>query len=325
MRKITGSEKEVCSSLYTAIYKALSNKMPDVLVDRAISFEWCKSGQYLGQCILRPNFPVAVVRISIMFDFDRNTVAHEILHALLPFNAKHGPIFKKAIEFVNSALNLHVTVVATKALSQTCKKPTAPYKYAIVNKQTGELLMRFKRYCKKIKACLYYEATDSEWDYTVVSYDEYLSKQNDVEKIACATNDGHTDNNSTEQPKKANNGIIVKSANVEKITAVLDDANGQARERIADYYDVAIAVNSLAEKFKGINKENLKIEVNIHAQKFARCYKGVPMATTFVLLFKRGKWRLLSANRVPCGMVQFRVLHMEPETRASILRTFETF
>lgn len=122
-----------------------------------------------------------------------------------------------------------------------------------------------------------------------------------------------------------NNGIIVKSANSQRIDKVLAVANGKARERLVNWCDVALAVDSLAEKFKGINKEGLEIDVNVHFQKFARSYKGVPMTTTFILLFKSGKWHLLSANRVPCGMVQFRVLHMEPETRASILRTFETF
>lgn len=122
-----------------------------------------------------------------------------------------------------------------------------------------------------------------------------------------------------------NHGIIVKFENDGKIDEVCKAANGKGRERLIYYSDVEEAVDTLTEKFKGINKENLKVEVNAHAQSFARCYKGVPMTTAFVLLFKAGKWRLLSANRVPCGMVQFRVLHMEPETRASILRTFEKF
>lgn len=328
MRKIVGHEKNVCSTLYIAIYKVLSDEMPDALTDRTITFEWCNAGTYLGQCILRPHFPVAVVRISRMFDFDANTVAHEILHALLPFGAKHGPIFKKAMSVINDALNLHVTIVATKALSQTCKKPTTPYKYAIVNKQTGELLMRLKRYCKKIRACLYYEATEPDWGYTVIPYEEYLRKQQKAEKVACAVNDSKDNDDSAEQPEKgnkANNGIIIKSTNAEQIEKVLAVANGKGRERLVNYCDVALAVDTLTEKFKGINKENLKVDVNIYAQKFARCYKGVPMATTFVLLFKRGKWHLLSANRVPCSMVHFRVLHMEPETRDSILRTFEKF
>lgn len=203
MRKIVGREKDVCSTLYTSIYKTLSDKMPNVFVDRCVTFEWCDAGTYLGQCILRPNSPVAVVRISRMFDFDANTVAHEILHALLPFSAKHGPIFKKAMSVINDVLNLHVTVVATKALSQTYKKPVAPYKYAIVNKQTGKLLMRFKRYCKKIKACLYYEATNPDWNYTVIPYDEYLKKQQKAEKVACAVNNSQSDD---EQPEKANKG-----------------------------------------------------------------------------------------------------------------------
>lgn len=320
MRKIEGNEKQVCVELRKRIYAVLSDKMPDVLIDRVISFEWCKSGTYLGQCVLRYGFPVAVVRISSMFDFDRNTVAHEILHALLPFNTKHGPLFKKAMAVINDALNLHVTVVASKALSQTCKKAVAPYKYAIVNKETGELLLRFKRYCKKIKACIYYEATDSTWNYTVVPYDVYLAtkQKTKTEKVACAINDSESDN-------AKQNGIIVKPANVEKITAALNVANGKSRERLADYTDVLYSVDTLDRKLDGINKDGLKVEFNPHAQSFANSYKGVPMTTCFTLLYKYNKWRLLSVNRVPCGTVRFRVLHMEPETRNSILRKFEMF
>ena len=175
MKKIEGNKKQVCTELHKQIYTVLSDEMPDVLIDRCISFEWCKSGKYTGQCILRSNFPVAVVRISSMFDFDRNTIAHEILHALLPFNTKHGPLFKKAMAVINDALGLNVTIIASRELSQTCRKAATPYKYAIVNKETGELLLRFKRYCKKITACLYYEATDPTWNYTIVPYNVYLA------------------------------------------------------------------------------------------------------------------------------------------------------
>lgn len=320
MKKIDGNEKKICTELHKQIYTVLSDKMPDDVVDRCISFEWCKSGKYLGQCFLWPNSPVAVVRISSMFDFSRDTVAHEILHALLPFKTRHGRLFKKAMAVINDALDLHVTVVASKALSQTCKKSVEPYKYAIVNKETGELLLRFKRYCKKITACLYYEATDPTWNYTVVPYDIYLAtkKETKTEKIACAINDSKSDST-----KK--NGIIVKSANTEKMQATLDAANGRSRERLADYGDVLYSANTLYRKFDGINKEGLVIDVNPHAQSFANSYKGVPMTTTFVLLYKHGKWRLLSANRVPCGTVRFRVLRMEPETKYSILRQYESF
>lgn len=121
------------------------------------------------------------------------------------------------------------------------------------------------------------------------------------------------------------NGIIVKLANAEKITAVLDAANGQSRERLAGYADVSYSVDTLDKKFDGINKDGLVIDVNPHAQSFANSYKGVPMTTTFVMLYKYSKWRLLSANREPCGTVRFRVLRMEPETKYSILRQYETF
>lgn len=326
MKKIEGNEKQVCTELYKRIYTVLSDEMPNDVIDRCISFEWCKSGKYLGQCILRPNSHFAVVQISSMFDFSRDTVAHEILHALLPFDAKHGTLFKKATAVINDALNLNITVIASRELSQTCKKAVAPYKYAIVNKETGELLLRFKRYCKTIKACLCFEATDPTWNYTVIPYDDYLAtkKETKTKKIACAINDNKSAKQS-KQSQKASNGIIVKSANAVKIAAILDESNGQSRERLADCTDVALAVDTLDRKFMGINKEGLKIDVNSHAQSFANSYKGIPMTTTFVLLYKYSKWRLLSANRVPCGTVHFRVLHMEPETRSSILRQFEMF
>lgn len=121
------------------------------------------------------------------------------------------------------------------------------------------------------------------------------------------------------------NGIIVKASNAEKITAILDAANGRSRKRLADYTDVLYAVDTLDRKFDGINKEGLVIDVNPHAQSFSNSYKEVPMTTTFVMLYKYGKWRLLNANRDSCGTVRFRVLHMEPETRYSILRQYETF
>lgn len=126
-------------------------------------------------------------------------------------------------------------------------------------------------------------------------------------------------------PKKSSTGVIAKSKNAVKIAAILDEANGQSRERLADYTDVLYAVDTLDRKFDGINKDGLKVEFNPHAQSFANSYKGVPMTTTFALLYKYGKWRLLSANRVPCGTVRFRVLHMDPETRYSILRKYEMF
>lgn len=175
MKKIEGNEKQVCVELHKRIYEVLSIEMPHDIINRAIIFEWCNAGTYLGQCILQRSSNDAIVRISCMFDFDKSTVAHEILHALLPVDTKHGPVFRKAMAVINNALDLHVTIVATRALSQTCKKNVEQYKYAIVNKETGELLLRFKRYCKKIAACLYYEATDPTWNYTIVPYDIYLA------------------------------------------------------------------------------------------------------------------------------------------------------
>ena len=175
MRKIEGNEKQVCVELHKRIYKILSSVMPHDIMNREISFEWCNAGTYLGQCLLERSSNVAIVRISRVFDFDRSTIAHEILHALLPYHVKHGLLFTKAMTIINDVLNLNVTIVATRELSQTCRKVATPYKYAIVNKETGGLLFRCKRYCKKIKDCRNNEATDPAWNYTVIPYDVYLN------------------------------------------------------------------------------------------------------------------------------------------------------
>ena len=106
---------------------------------------------------------------------------------------------------------------------------------------------------------------------------------------------------------------------------VIDAANGKARERLALPSDPSYIAEKLQEKFKGINKENLLIKCNPNAQSFARCYKGVPMATYLYLLYKNGSWRLLDAKRMPCDTASFRVLKMSDETKASILRQFDTF
>ena len=42
MKKIEGNEKQVCTELYNQIYTVLSDEMPDDVIDRCISFEWCK-------------------------------------------------------------------------------------------------------------------------------------------------------------------------------------------------------------------------------------------------------------------------------------------
>ena len=180
MRKIEGDEKQICTELQKQIYEILSIEMPHEIMDREISFEWCNAGTYLGQCILERSSKLAIVRISCMFDFDKSTVAHEILHALLPYHVKHGLLFTKAMTIINDALDLHVTIVASRELSQTCRKGVEPYKYAIVNKETGGLLFRAKRYCKKIKACLYYEATEPAWNYTVIPYNVYLTTKKET-------------------------------------------------------------------------------------------------------------------------------------------------
>lgn len=121
------------------------------------------------------------------------------------------------------------------------------------------------------------------------------------------------------------NGIIIKNENLEKLQSVLDNANGKARERIVITGDVFSVVDTLQEKFAGVNKDGLYVKVNPNAQKFARRYKGVPMATYLYMLYKNGSWRLIDAKRMSCDTINYRVLKMSDETKLSIIRQYETF
>lgn len=151
MQAITGEKLAICQRVHKEIFKVLFDKMKYDMIDRKVYFEWCNAGTYLGQCILRRDSDMAVVRISKAFDFSTDTVAHEILHALLPFKEKHGSIFQKATATVNKELGLNVTTVGTAELCATCEKPSVPYKYAIINADTGKLMYRSKRITKAIK------------------------------------------------------------------------------------------------------------------------------------------------------------------------------
>lgn len=121
------------------------------------------------------------------------------------------------------------------------------------------------------------------------------------------------------------NGIIVKDENAEKMQKVLDAANGKGRVRIVTLQNVYYAVDALQEKFKGINKNEMSVAVDLYAQDFPNCYNGMPMSTQFFLLFKNGTWRLSGAGRYTCGTVKFHVLHMSDDTKASIVRQYKSF
>lgn len=121
------------------------------------------------------------------------------------------------------------------------------------------------------------------------------------------------------------NGIIIKDENAEKMQKVLDAVNGKARVRVITLQDVYYAIDTLQEKFKGINKNEMSVAVDLYAQDFPNSYNGTPISTQFFLLYKNGTWRLSGAGRYTCGTVKFHVLHMSDDTKASIVRQYEKF
>lgn len=131
MKKITGEKLSQCRELEQNIFEILADEMPDELTERHIRYEYCNSISYGGQCRTWGDTN-ALIRISEMYEWSMDIVAHEIIHALLPPHAHHGLIFKQAMEYVNNILNLHVTTRMTKAQIDTCKKRNSSSKYIVV-------------------------------------------------------------------------------------------------------------------------------------------------------------------------------------------------
>lgn len=126
MKKITGEKLSQCRKLEQNIFEVLADEMPDELTERHIQYEYCSSVSYGGQCRTCGSAN-ALIRISELYDWDMDIIAHEIIHALLPTHAHHGHIFKQAMECINNILDLHVTTRMTKAQIDTCKN-----KYIVV-------------------------------------------------------------------------------------------------------------------------------------------------------------------------------------------------
>lgn len=87
----------------------------------------------------------ALVRYSTRYDITPDIIAHEILHALLPFRTGHGRLFKQGARVLEK-YGYHVTVYMTEAQMHTLRPKKAaktPYRYALVM-PSGYVLARFE-------------------------------------------------------------------------------------------------------------------------------------------------------------------------------------
>lgn len=154
MKKITGEKLMQCNNLTGEIFTLLTENMNNYVIPRTITFEWCSARRYGGVCIMNGSTDNATIRISNLYDWDANTVAHEILHAFLPCGEYHGDLFHQASKIVNDALELDVKDVMTTEQGRTLHYNDA-YKWAVVNVATrlypASISAAYKTRCKEVK------------------------------------------------------------------------------------------------------------------------------------------------------------------------------
>lgn len=122
--------------------------------------------------------------------------------------------------------------------------------------------------------------------------------------------------------------IILNHKHNDEIQSQLDDANRYARTRTVDVSDVYNAVYILKRKFDGCTKksmEGLTVNVDWNSQDFPNAYHGVPMSTHFTLVYEKGYWRFVRADRACCGKFDRFFVMLTDAMREELLKRFESF
>ena len=160
MQPITGAFLAKIRNIEKKIRAILRKDMPESYTDRPIGYEWCNATTYGGICRNhRDRDPftdelreTALVRYSTRYDITPDIIAHEILHALLPFGTGHGRLFKQGARVLEK-YGYHVTVYMTYEQIHTLRPKKAaktPYRYALVM-PSGYVVARYKTACRIVK------------------------------------------------------------------------------------------------------------------------------------------------------------------------------
>ena len=97
--------------------------------------------------------------------------------------------------------------------------------------------------------------------------------------------------------------LVINDENRNKIQEAIDQAQEKAKVRLIDSDDVYAAIKAIEERLCFIPKKywaGVSAKVNVHAQKFANSYNGIPEATLFEIEYKSGNWRLTDVYRGIC-------------------------
>ena len=104
MKQITGELLDRCQRLEKEVKAILQTTMCEHYTPRKITYEYCNATGYAGECRTRRKSDIeetATIRLSQKFNISDDTIIHELIHACLPMNTFHGPIFRQAMETLN--------------------------------------------------------------------------------------------------------------------------------------------------------------------------------------------------------------------------------
>lgn len=123
--------------------------------------------------------------------------------------------------------------------------------------------------------------------------------------------------------------IKVNEANLEKIQTALDEVQGRCKERIVTAKRVMKSCEEIEEYF-GISKKamtGLVVNVDVHAEKYARAYKYTPRSTQYTLERRASGWYVYNIGREITGgtLKMFEVSTMPEETKKALINRFTKF
>lgn len=130
-RPMTPKSVAVSNRLKEEIYRIVEEVCPYDFTPRKVSWSWntlkCRRG---GVCRMNRNEPDKArieVYTNVKTDLFVHVVVHEIIHACLPMDEKHGILFQRACKAVNARMNgLNVgTYLPPHAFKEE------PYKYVV--------------------------------------------------------------------------------------------------------------------------------------------------------------------------------------------------
>lgn len=121
-----------------------------------------------------------------------------------------------------------------------------------------------------------------------------------------------------------NNAIIITNSN--KLSEAIKAAEVRTRTRRITPEDITEGCH-MAEKRMGIPRihmDGVSISVDMNAQKFPSCYKGIPESTHFNAINRKGKWYVTEVYRSKCRYAGHEVkIRLTDAAKEAVIRRVE--